>query len=112
MGRPRFQPTEEHRRIVKAMTGYGLKQEDIATMLGLRSPNTLRKHFSEEIRRGAIEATAQVAQTCFKMAKSGQHPQMTKFWLATRARWREGPAVEPSAQPKAPFIVALEKGPE
>ena len=112
MARPSFQPTEEQRRIVKAMTGYGIQQEGITKILGLRSPKTLRNHFREELDKGAIEAHAQVAQACFKMAKSGQHPQMTMFWLRTQGRWRERTVADPSAEAKAPFIVALERGPE
>jgi hypothetical protein len=92
------------------MSGYGIKQEGITKMLGLRSPKTLRKHFREELDRGAVEAHAQVAQTCYQMANSGKHPQITMFWLRTQGRWREGTAAEPGTEAKAPFIVALERG--
>ena len=51
-----FVPTEEQRQKVKAMAGFGLKQEQIAVLLGLSSVATLRKHFRQELTRGPIEA--------------------------------------------------------
>ena len=63
MPRPRFIATEERRRTVKALSGYRLSQKEIATVIGLRSEKTLRKHFRTELDRGAIEAKAQVFQT-------------------------------------------------
>src|SRR6266849_1664292 len=110
MSRPRFIPTEEQRRSVKSLSAYGIKQEDIATELGLRSPKTLRKHFSQEIKRRAIQANTRVGQTLYKMATSGKHPAATIFWLKTRAGWRDIQVVEtrPAAIPD--FIVAQDKG--
>ena len=109
MSRPRFIPTEERRRMVRAMSGYGVPQEDIATVLGLRSPKTLRKHFREEITRGAIDAKTQVLQTLHRMATSGKHLAATIFSAKTRCGLREIQIVEsrPAATPN--FIVALDK---
>jgi len=78
-------------------------------MLGLRSPKTLRKHFREEIDRGAIEATAQVVQTLYQMATSGKHPAATIHWLNTQARWLDGYSVETSAAAIPDFVVEIEK---
>jgi len=109
MSRPRFVPTEAHRSTVKSMAAYGVREEDIATELGLRSPKTLRKHFGQEIERAAIQANARVGQTLYQMATSGKHPAATIFWMKTRAGWRENQVVEirPAATPD--FIVAQEK---
>jgi len=109
MARPRFVPTEEQRSTVKSMAAYGIKQEDIATEIGLRSSKTLRKHFSQEIKRAAIQANTRVGQTLYKMATSGEEPAATIFWLKARAGWRETQVVEtrPAATPD--FIVAQEK---
>jgi len=109
MARPKFEPTGEQRRTVKSMSAYGSKQEEIAKVIGLRSPKTLRKHFSKEIALGAIEANAQVAQTLYQMATSKECPAATIFWLKTRAGWREVQVVEtrPAAVPN--FIVAQDK---
>jgi hypothetical protein len=86
---PKFQPNEEQRRMVKALAGYGVKQRQIAALLGLASTTTLRKHFAEELRLGALEAKAQMLGMLFKMAHSGHHPTMTMFWLKTRGGWSE-----------------------
>ena len=86
---PKFQPNEEQRRMVKALAGYGVKQRQIAALLGLASTTTLRKHFAEELRLGALEAKAQMLGMLFKMAHSGRHPTMTMFWLKTRGGWSE-----------------------
>lgn len=58
MPRPRFKPTPEQRVMVKSLAAYGVKQEDIGKVVGLRSPKTLRKHFREEITRGSIDAVS------------------------------------------------------
>lgn len=89
MARPRFQVTNDKRQTVRVLAGYGLKQEEIVHMIGIRSPKTLRKYFQNELESGTAEASAQVAQTLYKMATSGKHPAATMFWLKTRARWRE-----------------------
>jgi hypothetical protein len=89
MGRPRFKVTNDKRQTVRVLAGYGLKHEEITHMIGIRSPKTLRKYFQNELESGRAEASAQVAQTLFKMATSGTHPAATMFWLKTQARWRE-----------------------
>jgi hypothetical protein len=98
----KFQPTEEQRRMVKTLAGYGVKHNQIAALLDLASTTTLRKHFPEELRQGALEAKAQLLGTLFKMAVSGRHPAMTMFWLKTRSNWSEKgnqeEAIEPDRQ--------------
>ncbi len=109
MPRPKFIPTDLHRATVKSLAAYGIRQEEIATMIGLRSPKTLRRHFREELLRGSIEATAQVSQTLYQMATSGEEPACTIFWMKTRAGWREKQNSEngPSAVPD--FVVVEDK---
>ena len=83
-----FEPTEEQRRTVRAMAGYGVPQNDIATLLEIDA-KTLRKHFRRELDRGAIEATAKVGQSLFRMATEGQSVAAAIFWMKARAGWRE-----------------------
>jgi hypothetical protein len=111
MPRPKLIPTDEQRRIVKYMAAIGTPHEDIATLLDIRSPKTLRKHFRAELDRGAIEATAKVAGTLFQMATSGKCPAATFFFLKSHG-WKEGPAREPIATSPAPFVVAKDPGGE
>jgi hypothetical protein len=72
---PRFQPSEEERRRVKALAGYGVKQRQIAALLGLASTTTLRKHFAEELRLGALEAKAQMLGCCLRWRIPGATPR-------------------------------------
>ena len=83
----RNQPTPEQRSRVKALAGLGLRQEEICTLVGLRSPKTLRRHYQRELAAGVVEATTKVRQTAFQLAMSGRDPQSTIFWLRTRIRW-------------------------
>lgn len=88
-----YEPNEKDRAIVRAMASYGVPQEDIGKVIGI-SHVTLRKYFELELENAAVLANAKVAETCFAMATSGQHPAATFFWLKTRANWRETDRIE------------------
>jgi hypothetical protein len=108
MPRPKLNPTEEQRRMVKTMTAMGAKQEDIALRLGVRSPKTLRKHFRDELDPGASEANMTIAQALYKNAKGGD-VKAEIFWLKCRAGWRDRTESDGPASPPPPFIVTLEQ---
>jgi hypothetical protein len=110
MPRAKLNPTEEQRQLVKSLAAVGTPQEEIAKMIGIRSPKTLRKHFREELDRGSTEANYEVAQTLYQMAISGECPAATIFWMKTRNRFGEKPTSDrmPTAPP--PFVVAQETG--
>ena len=95
-----FEPTDEQRRTVRAMAGFGVPHEDIGTLLEIDA-KTLRKHFRRELDRGSIEATAKVAQTLFAMATSGQNVAAAIFWMKARAGWREKHELVVSTRPVA-----------
>src|SRR5438105_4901248 len=100
MARPKFVPNEEQRRLVKSMAAYGIVQEGIAIVVGLRSVKTLRKHFLPELLLGAIEAAAQVSQSHFTMAKSANNLKATLTWSNKYGRrWMVDSTVE--ARPRA-----------
>ena len=84
----RFEPTDEQRRLVKAMSGFGVPHDDIAVLLDI-DPKTLRKHMQAELDRGSIEATAKVGQSLFRMATEGNNVAAAIFWMKARAGWRE-----------------------
>src|SRR5258707_1688469 len=96
MARKSLQPTAEQRHLVKVMSCYGIRQEDITTEVGLRSPKTLRKHFREELDRGRIGADIEV-----KMAISGKRPSTTFYYLnrQTARRARSTPVTGPVTFP-------------
>lgn len=101
-GRPAFAPTEDQRRLVRAMAGYGVPHDDIALVV-LCSPPTLRKHFRAELDVAAIEANARVAQTLFQQATTPGNIAATIFWLEARAGWREKHLLEHSGPDGAPL---------
>ena len=82
------EPSKETRAIVSNLTAFGIRQESIAKKIGISKP-TLEKYYSDEIEHGTDNANAEVANTLFRMATSGEHPAATFFWLKTRAGWRE-----------------------
>ena len=96
----RHNPSEEERRTVKALSGYGVPQEDIAIHMDMDA-KTLRKHYRRELDRGTIEANAKVAQTLFTMATVDKNVAAAIFWMKARGGWREKPL--PDEEPAAPI---------
>ena len=86
MARPSFKATKDQRKLVHSLSAIGVPQEDIAVVIGIRSPKTLRKHFGKDIARGTAEATATITAAAYAMACSGKFPAMTRFWLSTVGR--------------------------
>ena len=93
-----FEPTEEQRRTVRAMSGFGVPHGDIGILLDI-DPKTLRKHFRHELDRGSIEATAKVGQSLFRMATEGNNVAAAIFWMKARAGWREKHELVLSSRP-------------
>ena len=100
-----FEPSEEQRRLVRAMAGFGIRQDDIAAHLEI-DPKTLRKHFRRELDRGTVEANAKVAQSLFNMATQGNNVAAAIFWMKARAGWREKHDLEVSGKDGAPLVPA------
>ncbi len=67
MGGPSFEPTEEQRRTVKTMAGYGVRHEDIASCIQI-DPKTLRKHFRAELDEGMALGNMNVGRSLYEMA--------------------------------------------
>ncbi|MES0386051.1 MAG: hypothetical protein ABUJ98_15890 [Hyphomicrobium sp.] len=86
-GRPTYKPTDEQRRTVKAMTGYGIKQCDIAVAMDI-DEKTLRKHYRREMDIGATMATSKVAESLYQNALAGNVAAQI-FWMKARADWSE-----------------------
>ena len=83
-----FDPTDEDRRLVRAMAGFGVPQDQIALHLEFDA-KTLRKHYRRELDQGSIEATTKVAQSLFQMATQGKNVAAAIFWMKARAGWSE-----------------------
>jgi hypothetical protein len=88
MTRKAFVIDEAMREKVRYLAGVGVRQDDIAQIIGC-APKTLRKRFRAELDRGVAEANAAVCGYLFAAAKAGNISAII-FWLKTRAHWREG----------------------
>lgn len=102
-GRKPFTPTDEQRRLVKAMAGYGVPHDDIALVVKC-SPPTLRKWFRQELDVATIEANARVAQTLYQQATTPGNIAATIFWLKARAGWREKQQLEVTGKNDTPIV--------
>jgi hypothetical protein len=96
---PAFVPTPEQRRMVHAMAGYGVPQDDIALVIRITS-RTLRKHFRHELDVAVIEANTRVAQCLYKQATTPGNIGASIFWLKARAGWREKQAEQAPLVPE------------
>lgn len=89
-GRPPYQPTEKDRANVKMLASVGVRDTEIAKVVGV-SPPTLRKYYGDDLDTGHILANAQVARSLYRMATDREKPSVAAaiFWLKCRAGWRE-----------------------
>jgi hypothetical protein len=93
-GMPRFEPTDEQRRTVEAMAGYGIPHDDIAlVIINPRTsrpidPTTLRGAFRAELDVGHVKANARIVETLFKEATGGNVTACI-WWTKTRMGWKE-----------------------
>jgi hypothetical protein len=94
-----FNPTDEQRRTVRALSGYGVPQ-GIAIHIGIDA-KTLRKYFRDDLDRGSVEATAKVAQSLFQLATIDKNVTAAIFWMKARAGWREKQEISFTDKPVA-----------
>ncbi|MCB1425159.1 MAG: hypothetical protein R3D65_17025 [Zhengella sp.] len=90
MGRPAHRPTLADRRQVEMLAGSGVREVQIAGLIGI-DPKTLRKHYRSELDHGHTRANAKVAENLFRIATGDGYEAVTAaiFWLKTRADWIE-----------------------
>lgn len=93
--KPPHEPSDKDRKTVESMASYGIRHEDIATVIGI-DDKTLRKHYRRELETAAAEANARVAESLFKQATRKTDPSVPAmiFWLKVRAGWTEKSALE------------------
>ncbi len=96
-GRKPFQPTDEDRRVVTSLAGFGAQHEYIATQVinpqtgKPLTAKTLRVHFRAELDSAAGRTNALVAQSLFKHATGTGKGAVAAaiFWMKVRAGWKE-----------------------
>jgi len=90
-GRPRFEPTDEERKQVEAMAGYGVAEAHIASLIrGGIGISTLRERFKENLEQGRAKAHAGIGKTLFQKAMAGDVASLI-WWTKTQMRWTEAP---------------------
>jgi hypothetical protein len=94
-GRPPHVPTDQTRRQVEMMAGYGIPQPQIALSIGI-SDETLRKYYRREFDLGIIEANAKVAEMLFRQVTEEGNTTAAIWWTKARMGWRERTGTEHS----------------
>ena len=87
MAKTAFVVNDALREKARYLAGLGVRQDDIAKIIGC-APKTLRKRLRDELDRGVAEANATISGYLFAAAKAGNIAAII-FWLKTRANWRE-----------------------
>jgi len=89
--------TSETREAVKAMSAFGLTQEQMATYYDI-SHDTLHRHYSDELRTSLVDANLLVANKLFRQATDNENVTAMIFWLKCRAGWKEPEKIEAKAK--------------
>lgn len=110
MPRKPFVVNETVREKVRHLAGVGVRQDDIARIIGCTA-KTLRKQCRDDLDRGVAEANAIVSGSLFTAAKGGNVTAQI-FWLKTRAQWRETavpqePVSDSDAGASSPVVLVL-----
>lgn len=94
-GRPRFNPTDDQRKVVLVMKGHDIDQETIALALEIDT-KTLRRHFRKELNQAAGMILAQLTGKQFKRAMGDDSvaQRATEFILSTRFGFKKTEALE------------------
>lgn len=102
-GRPEHVPTDLSRRTVALGMFIGYTHEQIARLIEV-DETTLRKHYPDELARGAERMGAAVASNLFAIATQQQDRKAALtaciFIAKTRLRWRETDPFQAEAEAK------------
>ena len=90
-----YKANDRDRAQVKALSGFGLDQDQISSVIGISRP-TLRKYYRKELDAGVVLANAKVAESLFKQATDQNKPNVVAaiFWMKARAGWCDKPPEE------------------
>jgi hypothetical protein len=84
----RYRPTDEQRRLVMTMTGFGILHAEIAVALQI-DKKTLYKHFRRELDTGMTEANVRVAQSLYTNATKHMNVAAQIWWTKARMGWKQ-----------------------
>ncbi len=107
-GPPPFEPTAEQRQLVMLAAAIGMTHEQIAKQVNYPTgihPETLRKHFPEELAQGPERVGLMVARNLVAIASDKTHKAShiaAMFYLKARRGWRDGHGGPVSAEVEVP----------
>jgi hypothetical protein len=104
-GRPEHEPTARTRAQVQVMHAHGIPHRIIAKLVGC-APNTLRKHYREELRDAHLHVEAAMGAAIVAAARNGVWGA-AKYWLLCNSddpRWRKPEPHSLAGDPDAPPI--------
>ena len=84
-------PTDATREAVAVMSGFGLKQDYIARVIGC-DKGTLLRSYRDELDEGIDAVTRECASLLLERARNGSEVA-AMFLLKTRAHWRDNAAI-------------------
>jgi DNA-binding CsgD family transcriptional regulator len=105
-GNPRFQPTDEQRRLTMILAAAGHTQAVIAARLGI-STDTIQRHLAAEFAEGRGFANASIGEVLFKEAMKGDVKAIAE-WFDRRGgdEWRKLTRSELSGPGGTPIRIA------
>jgi hypothetical protein len=80
--------TATQRRQVVRLAGLGLRDADIALVVGLAEA-TMQRRCRDELDKGRAQANAKLAARAMQLALSGRNTAMVIFMCKVRLGWRE-----------------------
>lgn len=108
MARPELKFTDEQRKQVQTLSGYGLSQDQISRMLEI-DRNTLKKHFKAELEKGKDIALSQALNSLFSNIKKGKEASLI-FYLKTQHGWKEKTEVQHTGKDGTPLVPVMNFG--
>lgn len=102
-GRKRHEPTDQQRKMVEALAGFGIPQERICEVLELSLP-TLHRAYRAELSRGAARVEANLILNLLRIANGsdGTALKAITFALQMRFGWSQFNSQRPD--PKGPVL--------
>ncbi len=103
---PGFQGSEFQAKQIGEMLALGLGAPQISKILKI-SEKVLQFYYAHEFETAEALVNAKVAKVALDFALNGRNPEMTAFWLKTRAGWSEKQKIELTGENGGPVEVAM-----
>lgn len=104
-----FVPTDEQRKVVRKLAGYGLPHEQIAALVGRGiDRDTLTKHFRVELDEGKAASSEAIGRTLFEKAMAGDTASLI-WWTKAQMRWTSLQQIQVQSDSRISIVSALEQ---